>query len=72
MMSQPYHFQDPFLVLADEIAALHAVMVALAALHHRNRTGEGQHARPVRSQEQATHRTVERHPLCAESVVPGS
>ena len=29
--------------LADEIAALHGVMAALAALQHRNRTGEGQH-----------------------------
>ena len=29
--------------LADELAALHGVMAALAALQHRNRTGEGQH-----------------------------
>ncbi|MPY91708.1 MAG: CoA transferase [Acidimicrobiia bacterium] len=29
--------------LADDLAALHAAMSTLAALHHRDRTGEGQH-----------------------------
>lgn len=29
--------------LADDLAGMHGAMSALAALHHRNRTGEGQH-----------------------------
>jgi formyl-CoA transferase len=29
--------------LADDLAALHGAVAALAALHHRDRTGEGQH-----------------------------
>jgi formyl-CoA transferase len=29
--------------LADDLAALHGALAALAALHHRNATGEGQH-----------------------------